>query len=81
MKIELKNGSTIETIDIESENIVRSRRSEEQLQYYSQYIDDILKSFELKWYQRLYLKVIFSIKNKIYNRKSRFYISSKYYRK
>lgn len=38
MKIKLKNGSTIETIDVESGNIVRSRRGEEQLQHYSQYI-------------------------------------------
>ena len=79
MKIRLRNGSTIETIDVESENI-RSKRGEVPLQYYNQYIEEILKPFELKWYQRLYLKVIFSIKNKIYG-KSRFYISSKYYRK
>lgn len=63
MKIKLKNGSTIETIDVESENIVRSRRGEEQLQYYSQYIDEVLKSLNLRWYQKLYIKLIYKIFN------------------
>lgn len=57
MKIKLKNESTIETIDLDHDNI-RSKRGEQQLlQHYNQYIDEILKSFELKWYQKLYLKV------------------------
>lgn len=61
MRIEFNNGSIMETLDIESENIVRSRRGEEQIQHYSQYIDEILKSFELKWYQKLYLKLRYKI--------------------
>lgn len=63
MKIKLKNGSTIETIDVESENIVRSRRGEEQLQHYSQYIDEVLKLLNLRWYQKLYIKLIYKIKS------------------
>lgn len=57
MKIKLKNGSTIKTIDSDSENI-RGGRGEAQLQYYySKYIDEILKSLNLRWHQKLYLKV------------------------
>ena len=78
MKIKLRNGSTIETIDIEVENIKRSKHH--GLKYYNKQLDDVLKPFCLKWYQKLYLKFISLIKNKIY-RNSRFYISSKYYRK
>lgn len=47
MKIKLKNGSKIETIDSDFENIM-SMRGEAQLQYYNQYLEEILKSFELK---------------------------------
>ena len=72
MKIEMKNRYTIETIDLDSENI-RSKRGEQQLlQHYNQYIDEILKSFELKWYQKLYLKVRRRI------RKPYIWVSSKY---
>lgn len=72
MKIKLKNESTIETIDLDSENI-RSKRGEQQLlQHYNQYIDEILKSFELKWYQKFYLKVRRRI------RKPYIWVSSKY---
>lgn len=53
----------METLDIDSENIVRSRRGEEQLQHYSQYIDEVLKSLNLRWYQKLYLKLIYKIFN------------------
>lgn len=72
MRIEFNNGSIMETLDIDSENIVRSRRGEEQIQHYSQYIEDILKSLELKWYQKLYLKVRYRI------RKPYIWVSSKY---
>lgn len=72
MKIKLKNESTIETIDLDSENI-RSKRGEQQpLQHYNQYIDEILKSFEPKWYQKLYLNVRRRI------RKPYIWVSSKY---
>ena len=72
MKIKPKNESTIETIDLDSENI-RSKRGEQQLlQHYNQYIDEVLKSFELKWYQKLYLNVRRRI------RKPYIWVSSKY---
>lgn len=61
MKIEMKNGSSIETIDLDVENI-RSRRAEAQLQYYNKYIDEIIKSLNLRWYQKLYLKFMLLIK-------------------
>lgn len=71
MKITLENGSSIETIDSDSENI-RSSRGEAQLQYYNQYLEEILKPFELKWYQKLYLKVRCKI------RKPYIWVSSKH---
>lgn len=71
MKTTLENGSSIETIDLDSENI-RSSRGEAQLQCYNQYLEEILKSFELKWYQKLYLKAICKI------RKPYIWVSSKH---
>lgn len=62
MKIKLKNGSKIKTIDSDSENI-RSMRGEAQLQYYQRYMDEILSSLNLRWYQKLYLKLIYKIFN------------------
>ena len=61
MKIKLKNESKIETIDSDSENI-RSRRGEEQIQICSKYMDEILNSLNLRWYQKLYLKFMLLIK-------------------
>lgn len=61
MKTTLENGSSIKTIDLDVENI-RSRRAEAQLQYYNKYIDEIIKSLNLKWYQKLYLKFMLLIK-------------------
>lgn len=63
MRIEFNNGSIMETLDVESENIIRSRRGEEQLQHYSQYIDEVLKLLNLRWYQKLYIKLIYKIFN------------------
>ena len=53
MKIEMKNGSSIETIDLDTENI-RSRRGEKQLQYYREYMEEFLNSLNLRWYQKIY---------------------------
>ena len=61
MKTTLENGSSIKTIDLDVENI-RSRRAEAQLQYYNKYIDEIIKSLNLRWYQKLYLKFMLLIK-------------------
>lgn len=61
MKTTLENGSSIKTIDLDVENI-RSRRAEAQLQYYNKYIDEIIKSLNLRWYQKLYLKFMLMIK-------------------
>lgn len=61
MKTTLENGSSIKTIDLGVENI-RSRRAEAQLQYYNKYIDEIIKSLNLRWYQKLYLKFMLMIK-------------------
>lgn len=61
MKTTLENGSSIETIDLDSENI-RSRRAEAQFQYFNKYMDKIIKSLNLKWYQKLYLKFMLLIK-------------------
>lgn len=63
MRIEFNNGSIMETLDVESENIIRSRCGEEQLQHYSQYIDEVLKLLNLRWYQKLYIKLIYKIFN------------------
>lgn len=62
MKIEMKNGSSIETIDLDTENI-RSRRGEKQLQYYREYMEEFLNSLNLRWYQKLYIKLIYKILN------------------
>ena len=61
MKTTLENGSSIKTIDLDVENI-RSRRAEAQLQYYNKYIYKIIKSLNLRWYQKLYLKFMLLIK-------------------
>ena len=61
MKTTLENGSSIKTVDLDVENI-RSRRAEAQLQYYNKYIDEIIKSLNLRWYQKLYLKFMLLIK-------------------
>ncbi|MBM6685519.1 hypothetical protein H9X90_05825 [Faecalicatena contorta] len=61
MKTTLENVSSIKTIDLGVENI-RSRRAEAQLQYYNKYIDEIIKSLNLRWYQKLYLKFMLLIK-------------------
>ena len=47
MKIEMKNGSSIETIDLDTENI-RSRRGEKQLQYYREYMEEFLNLLNLR---------------------------------
>lgn len=62
MKIEMKNGFSIETIDLDTENI-RSRRGEKQLQYYREYMEEFLNSLNLRWYQKLYIKLIYKILN------------------
>ena len=62
MKTTLENGSSIETIDLDTEDI-RSKRDKAQLQYYNKYIiDEIIKSLNLRWYQKLYIKFILLLK-------------------
>ena len=79
MKIKLRSGSSLETIDLDVENI---RSNREQLQYCNKHIDEILKPYmkylNLKWYQKLYLKLASLIKNRKY-KNLRIYVSSRHY--
>ena len=64
MKIEFKNDSSIESIPSSGSNI-RSKRAEEYIRYLKEnpyaYID-MFMSENLKWYQKLYLKIYCFIK-------------------
>ena len=79
MKIQFRNGSVIETINIYSENPKRSKRAKEQLKYYDKQLNDILKRFDVKWHQKIYLKFILPLKYKIC-RRLRIYLSSRHHK-
>lgn len=79
MKSYFKNGSIIETININPKTIKRSKGNKSRMRKYDENLDHVLKQFDAKWYQKIYLKFIFPIKRKICG-KPYIYISSKHHR-
>lgn len=83
MNIEFKNGSKIETLP-NADDVVRGKRANTDHWLYDYEIchkevfDEVLKSFCLKWYQKIWLKIIWKFKC---GKRNRIYVSSKKWRK